>query len=195
MRPAPRRGKLVVIMGPMFSGKTSRLVELLEREMIAGRKISLFKPEIDGRYSQSEVVTHKGIRLPAEVVPVDRGGVRRIMERSADSYVVGVDEAQFWPSEAELPKALDGLSFSGKTVYASLLNRDHQGEPFGAAMELLSRADEVHSLTAVCARCGDDASFTQRVLEGRAVFGEQVQIGGKEMYEPRCRSCYVRPGA
>ncbi|MEM3185982.1 MAG: thymidine kinase [Conexivisphaerales archaeon] len=188
-----RKGLLLVIMGPMFSGKTSRLLELLERDMIAGRKISLFKPRIDNRYSQGEVVTHKGIKLPATVVSIDSDGVSKIENDSADSQVIGVDEAQFWPLDSCLPETLDRLAFKGKIVYVSLLNRDHRGEPFGSAMELLARADEVQSLNAVCARCGDEAYFTQRLYKGKETFGEQVQIGGKELYEPRCRACYVRP--
>jgi len=186
-------GQLVVICGPMFSGKTSRLLELLEREMIAGRRIELFKPEIDARYSSSEVVTHKGLKLPARVVPITGAGVKRIVATSRKVDVVGVDEAQFWPPAVELPKALEMLAFSGKRVYVSVLNRDHAGEPFGNAMELLARADVIHSLTAVCVKCGGEAYFTQRTSEGREVFGPQVVVGGKELYEPRCRKCYVRP--
>jgi|SRR5579875_67567 thymidine kinase len=188
-----RKGKLVLIMGPMFSGKTSRLIEFLEREMIAGRRISLYKPKVDSRYSETEVVTHKGIRLPATVLDTSENGVQKLRAEVTVSDAVGVDEAQFWPTDTNLPRILEEIAFLGKTVYVSVLNRDHRGEPFGSAMELLARADDVESLTAVCARCGDDAYFTQRVLGGREVFGEQVQVGGKELYEPRCRNCFVRP--
>ncbi len=186
-------GQLVVIDGPMFSGKTSRLLELLERELIAGRKIELFKPQIDARYSPSEVVTHKGLKLPAKVVPITKAGVKLIADMSAGVDVIGVDEAQFWPTKVELPRQLEGMSYLGKRVYVSVLNRDHTGEPFGNAMELLARADVIHSLSAVCVKCGNDAYFTQRTSEGREIFGAQVVVGGKELYEPRCRSCYVRP--
>lgn len=186
-------GQLVVIDGPMFSGKTSRLLELLERELIAGRKLELFKPQIDNRYSASEVVTHKGLKLPAKVVPMTKAGVRLMARMSSLVDVVGVDEAQFWPTMLELPKELERMSYSGKRVYVSVLNRDHTGEPFGNAMELLARADVIHSLSAVCVKCGGEAYFTQRTSEGREIFGPQVVVGGKELYEPRCRSCYVRP--
>ena len=186
-------GQLVVIDGPMFSGKTSRLLELLERELIAGRKIALFKPQIDSRYSASEVVTHKGLKLPAKVVPITRAGVRLIAESGSRVDVVGVDEAQFWPPKVELPKQLERMAYEGKRVYVSVLNRDHQGEPFGNAMELLARADVIHSLSAVCVKCGNEAYFTQRTSEGREIFGKQVVVGGKELYEPRCRQCYVKP--
>lgn len=188
-----KSGQLVVISGPMFSGKTSRLLELLEREMIAGKRIELFKPEIDSRYSSSEVVTHKGLKLPARVVPITDEGVKVMKAMSRRVDVIGVDEAQFWPVEVELPRALEGIAFSGRRVYVSVLNRDHAGAPFGNAMELLARADVIHSLTAVCVKCGGEAYFTQRTMEGREVFGPQVVVGGKELYEPRCRGCYVRP--
>ncbi|MEM0118411.1 MAG: hypothetical protein QXX17_01380 [Conexivisphaerales archaeon] len=189
-----RKGKLVVISGPMFSGKTSRLIELLEREMIAGRKIELFKPEIDSRYSQAEVVTHKGARLPAKVISLDERGIEAMTGYARGVNAIGVDEAQFWPSSTALPEKLDELAFSGKSVYVSVLNRDHAGLPFGIAMELMARADYVQSLNAVCAKCGsDDAYFTQRVVAGKEVFGERVKIGGKELYEPRCRACFVKP--
>jgi thymidine kinase len=186
-------GQLVVIAGPMFSGKTSRLLELLERELIAGRRIELFKPQIDSRYSASEVVTHKGLKLPARVVPITKEGVSSIVSTSRRVDVVGVDEAQFWPPEVELPRVLERISYTGRRVYASVLNRDHTGEPFGNAMELLARADVIHSLSAVCVKCGGEAYFTQRTSEGKEIFGAQVVVGGKELYEPRCRKCYVRP--
>lgn len=188
------KGKFVVISGPMFSGKTSRLIELLEREMIAGRKIELFKPEIDKRYTLAEVVTHKGTRLPAKVLSLDKNGLDTLFQYGKDCDAIGVDEAQFWPADSELPKVLDKLAFMGKMVYASVLNRDHAGLPFGIAMELMARADYIQSLSAVCSKCGsDDAYFTQRVVEGKEVFGERVKVGGKELYEPRCRNCFVRP--
>jgi len=189
-----RKGKLVVISGPMFSGKTSRLIELLEREMIAGRKIELFKPEIDKRYSQAEVVTHKGAKLPARVLPLSEEGVSKIFEYGKAVDAIGIDEAQFWPSTSKLPERVDELAFTGKMVYVSVLNRDHAGLPFGVAMELMARADHIQSLNAVCAKCGgDDAYFTQRVIAGKEVFGERVKVGGKELYEPRCRRCFVKP--
>jgi thymidine kinase len=193
VRDSLRSGQLVVIDGPMFSGKTSRLLELLERELIAGRKIELFKPQIDSRYSSSEVVTHKGLKLPAKVVPITRAGIRLISRMSSKVDVIGVDEAQFWPTKVELPKELERIAYEGKRVYVSVLNRDHTGEPFGNAMELLARADIIHSLSAVCVKCGNEAYFTQRTSEGKEIFGPQVVVGGKELYEPRCRSCYVRP--
>lgn len=186
-------GKIVAITGPMFSGKTSTLIALLEREMLAGRRTILFKPKIDTRYSRSYVTTHKGVNLPATPVGTDSDGVSAMLAKSRTFQVVGVDEAQFWAEESRLAEALDRLAYSGKTVYVSMLNRDHKGDPFGSAVRILALAEQVHSLTAICPKCGAEATFTQRVLEGKEVFGELIQIGGKESYEPRCRACFVGP--
>jgi thymidine kinase len=186
-------GKLTVITGPMFSGKTSRLIELLEREMLAGRNTLLFKPEIDKRYDTTYVTTHKGIRLPAIVVSVDNDGVKKIKTLSEGVDVIGIDEAQFWDHDSILPEVVDSIASMKKIVYIAALNKNHLGIPFKTSQEIIARADQVYSLTAVCAKCGEDATFTQRVMNGREVFGEAIKIGGMESYEPRCRNCFVFP--
>ncbi len=186
-------GKLVAITGPMFSGKTSRLIELLEREMLAGRNTLLFKPEIDKRYDTSYVTTHKGIRLPAIVLNVDNEGADKIYEFSRNIDVIGVDEAQFWDHDSKLPGILDKIASENKIVYIAALNKNHLGIPFKTSMKIIALADQVQSLTAVCAKCGEDATFTQRIMDGHEVFGEQIKVGGKESYEPRCRKCFVYP--
>ncbi len=186
-------GKLIVITGPMFSGKTSRLIEFLERHTLAGRKVILFKPDIDGRYSETDVVTHKGIKLPATLSPVDYRAREFITDHVSDYEVVGLDEAQFWKNEAGIPELLENLALERKIVYASALNRDHFGNPFSVTSRLLGYADEIFSLTAVCAVCGGDAIFTQRIINGKPAFGEIIRVGGKDLYEPRCRNCFVHP--
>ncbi|MEM0139721.1 MAG: thymidine kinase [Ferroplasma sp.] len=186
-------GKLTVITGPMFSGKTSRLIQLLEREMLAGRNTLLFKPEIDKRYDVSYATTHKGIRLPAIVIDIDNEGVDKIYELARNVDVIGVDEAQFWDHDSKLPDIVDMLASENKIVYIAALNRNHLGIPFKTSMKIIALADQVQSLTAVCAKCGEDATFTQRILDGHEVFGEQIKVGGKESYEPRCRKCFVYP--
>ncbi len=188
-------GKLIAITGPMFSGKTSRLIELLERERYAGNKIELFKPLIDDRYSKTEAVTHKGEKLPAVTVTTDMLGVEEIRRAAKNVDVLGVDEAQFWGQDSLLPKALDELASLNKIVYVSILNKDHTGEPFNNTLDILSRADIIYSLTAICKKCGEEATFTQRVRDGKEIFGPQVQVGGVESYEPRCRRCFVWPPA
>lgn len=196
MRYEPRLGKLTVIRGSMFSGKTSRLLELLEREKIAGREPILFKPKIDKRYSENEVVSHKGIKMVALALGVDGESIREIEEKSRDYKVVGVDEAQLWKEEAGLPVFLDNLADQEKNVYVSVLEKDHMGKPFSNAGQLLALADEIISLNAICMKCGaEGASYSQRIIDGKEVFGPQVQVGGKELYEPRCRACFVRPSS
>lgn len=186
-------GRLIIITGPMFSGKTSRLIELLEREILAGRNTLLFKPEIDKRYDTTFVTTHKGMRLPAIVLNTDNDGVRKMYELSKNVDVIGIDEAQFWNHDSILPEIADKIASENKIVYVAALNKNHTGTPFKTSMEIIARADQVYSLTAVCARCGEDATFTQRVMNGKEVFGEQIKVGGIESYEPRCRKCFVYP--
>ena len=186
-------GKLILITGPMFSGKTSRLIELLEREILAGRNTLLFKPEIDKRYDTTFVTTHKGMRLPAIVLNTDNDGVKKMYELSKNVDVIGIDEAQFWNHDSILPEIADRIASEDKIVYVAALNKNHTGTPFKTSMEIIARADQVYSLTAVCAKSGEDATFTQRVMNGKEVFGEQIKIGGVESYEPRCRKCFVYP--
>ncbi len=189
-----KHGKLIVIRGSMFSGKTSRLMEALERENIAGRETILFKPKIDNRYDEIDVVSHKGIRMSAFSIDTDRRGSQFIEEKSRGYKVVGVDEGQFFETGAELPQLLNRLAFEGKSVYVSILEKDHMGKPFQNTGELLALADDIISLNAICLKCGaEGAAFSQRVIDGKEVFGPQLQVGGKESYEPRCRACYVRP--
>ncbi len=186
-------GKLIIITGPMFSGKTSRLIELLEREMLAGRNTLLFKPEIDKRYDTTYVTTHKGIRLPAIVLPVNDEGVDKMRNLSENVDVIGIDEAQFWNHNSTLPAIVDELASGRKIVYVAALNKNHLGMPFKTSQEIIARADQVYTLNAVCAKCGEDATFTQRIMNGKEMFGETIKIGGMESYEPRCRNCYVQP--
>jgi len=187
-------GRLEVITGPMFSGKSTELIRLLEREEYAGRKTVIFKPEIDNRYRKKHVVTHKGVSHEAVVVEAGRKGLER-MERIAREFdAIGIDEAQFFKDGKALIRLADSLADEGKTVIVALLNRSHLGEPFGSAPEIIARADYAHMLTAVCSRCGSEATFTQRIdSNGKEVFGKLIEVGGKESYEPRCRRCFVKP--
>ncbi|VVB76916.1 Thymidine kinase [uncultured archaeon] len=187
-----KSGSIIAITGPMFSGKTSRLIEFLEREARSGKKIILFKPDIDKRYDEKMVVTHKGIKLQAAVIGTSRAGIAQIEKDSAGFDVVGIDEVELWGEGEFMAKALDRLAFAGKIVYVSMLNRDHTGAPFKGTVEPLARADAIHSLTSICCKCGGEATFSQRVREGKEVFGDLIMVGGNDSYEPRCRACFVR---
>ncbi len=193
MKKIPETGKLVVITGPMFSGKTSRLIELLERERFAGRSVVLYKPNIDDRYGKAKVTTHRGIDFDAKIVGTDKNSVNEISEKVKEFNVVGIDEAQFWDEDSMLPEALNSIADSKKIVYVSTLNKDYRGEPFVISEKLLALADEIYSLTAVCTKCGENAVFSQRIRDGASESGPRIVIGGKEAYQPRCRNCFVKP--
>jgi len=186
-------GKVITITGPMFSGKTSRLIELLERHMRAGRKVALFKPNIDFRYSENEVTSHNGIKMNAIRSPIGLDSRDSIKGKIKGINIIGFDEVQFWKESSHIDDFIEDLAFSGKTIYCSALNRDHFGKPFAITKKILGISDEIYSLTAVCSKCGEDATFTQRINDGKPYFGAIIKIGGKGLYEPRCRNCYVKP--
>ena len=186
---------LEVVAGPMFAGKTSELIRLVEREVYAKKHAGIFKPSFDTRYSAKEVVTHNGLRYSAFVVPADKAGISKIRSTSAKANlnVVAVDEIQFFPMS--IVKTCVTLADDGKRVIVSGLNLNFRGEPFPTTLEFLSIADKVVFLTAVCVICGGEASRTQRLIGGKPAPKDSpiVVIGGKELYEPRCRTCYQPP--
>ena len=185
---------LEVIIGPMFSGKTSELIRLVEREVYAKRKGAIFKVDFDRRYSEKEVVTHNGLRYDAYTISSSKDGVRKIEEVAASNGLdaIGVDEVNFFPEA--IVGVLDGLA-QRKRVIACGLNLDFRAEPFRTTMELAARADRVRYLSAVCVVCGQEATRTQRLVGGKPAPRDSpvIAVGGKEMYEPRCRGCYVPP--
>jgi thymidine kinase len=185
---------LEVIIGPMFSGKTSELIRLVEREVYAKKKGAIFKIAFDRRYSAKQVVTHNGLKYDAYTVASSDEGLRRIEDiaREGNLDAIGVDEINFFP--LAVVDILDKMADT-KKVIACGLNLDFKAEPFVPTMELAARADRVRYLSAVCVVCGQEATRTQRLIAGKpAPRGSPViAVGGKEMYEPRCRSCYVPP--
>jgi thymidine kinase len=178
----------------MFSGKTSELIRLVEREVYAKRKGAIFKIAFDQRYSAREVVTHNGLRYDAYTLASSDEGLRKIEEvtNSDGLDAIGVDEVNFFPSS--LVAVLDKLA-DKKKVIACGLNLNFKAEPFPTTMELAARADRVRYLSAVCVVCGQEATRTQRLVEGKPAPRDSpvIAVGGKEMYEPRCRNCYAPP--
>jgi len=169
---------LVVIAGPMFSGKTTELIRLAERQAIAGRRVIAVKPSTDVRYDPSRVVSHSGRSWEAVLVPPSEpDGIREVAE-SFD--VIAVDELHFFD-----PRAAEVLNevASEKLVIAAGLNLDYRGIPFEATMRAMAYADRVISLAAVCRVCGRPATRTQRLASG----GPRILVGGSELYEARCR--------
>ena len=185
---------LEVIIGPKFSGKTSELNRLVEREVYAKKKGAIFKIAFDKRYSATQVVTHNGLRYEAYTVASTDEGLDKIKELTETDGLdaIGVDEVNFFP-RAIVP-VLDRLADT-KRVIACGLNLNFRAEPFPTTMELAARADRVRYLSAVCVVCGQEATRTQRLIGGKPAPKESptIVVGGKEMYEPRCRRCYAPP--
>ena len=187
--PPQRGGWLEVICGPMFSGKSEEMIRRLRRAEIAGQRVVIFKPQIDDRYDATDVVSHAGARMRA--VPVT--SVAEIAAHAQSFDVVGIDEAQFL-GEGVVSLAL-GLADDGTRVIVAGLDQDFRRLPFGPMPALLSHAEFVDKLQAVCHRCGGPATTTQRLVDGRPApySGETVVVGAAEQYEARCRGCH-EPG-
>ena len=184
------QGSLEVICGSMFSGKTDELIRRLVRARIARQKVQVFKPALDTRYGAAKVTSHAGAEF--EALPVDQA--TEILARiDPEVTVVGVDEAQFM--DAGLVHVVQQLADGGRRVLVAGLDMDFRGEPFGAMPLLMSRAERVDKLHAICMVCGDEASRTQRLVNGQpARYDEPVVIvGAAELYEARCRAHHEVP--
>lgn len=182
----PGSGWIEVIAGPMFSGKSEELIRRLRRAAIARLRLQVFKPAVDTRYSESEVVSHSQWRIPSQLV--DRAEV--ILDRlDPRTEVVGIDEAQFF--DQTLPRVCRHIADLGKRVIVAGLDMDFRGVPFGPMPELLAIAEQVVKVTAICARCGASAAYTQRLVES----AERVVVGAAGVYEARCRRCHEPDGA
>ena len=187
--PPQRGGWLEVICGPMFSGKSEEMIRRLRRAEIAGQRVVIFKPRIDDRYDAADVVSHAGARMQA--VPVST--VAEVVEHAQGFDVVGIDEAQFF--EPAIVSTALALADGGVRVVVAGLDQDFRRLPFGPIPDLLSYAEFVDKLQAVCHRCGGPATTTQRLVDGRPApySGETVVVGAAEQYEARCRGCH-EPG-
>jgi thymidine kinase len=181
----PGSGWIEVVVGPMFSGKSEELIRLLRRAAIARQRVQVFKPALDNRYQESDVVSHSQWRLPCEVVERAEEVMNRLDPRTE---VVGIDEGQFF--DDELPKVCAHLANLGKRVLVAGLDMDYRGVPFGPMPTLLAIAEEVHKIHAICSRCGAPAAYTQRMTEAK----EQVVVGAADVYEARCRRCHEPEG-
>lgn len=176
-----RTGWIEVICGSMFSGKTEELIRRLNRARIAKQGVEIFKPHIDKRYSEEDVVSHdsKAIRS----IPVE--SANQILFYSADMEVIGIDEAQFFDNA--LSSVCTQLANSGIRVIVAGLDMDFQGKPFGPIPELMARAEYVTKVHAICMRCGNLAHYSHRTVAGDKL----VMLGETESYEAVCRKCFV----
>jgi thymidine kinase len=177
-------GWIEVICGPMFSGKSEELIRRLRRATIARKRVQVFKPALDDRYSLDEIVSHGDMRMKSEIVEDSAGILTRLDWRTE---VIGVDEANFLG--AGLVEVVTRLADAGKQVILSGLDTDYMGRPFSPVPELLCLAESITKTLAICMRCGNPAKHTQRLVAS----DELIVVGAAGMYEARCRRCF-EPG-
>ena len=175
-----KRGWIEVICGSMFSGKTEELIRRLKRAKIANLKVEIFKPAIDTRYHEQNIVSHDENAIQS--TPIDNS--QTILLLASDVDVIGIDEAQFF--DDQLPAVCDQLAVRGVRVIIAGLDMDYQGRPFGQMPYLLAKAEYITKLHAICVKCGNIANYSHRKNTGPG----QILLGEKDTYEPRCRHCY-----
>lgn len=173
-------GSIEVICGSMFSGKTEELIRRLRRAQIAKLQVEIFKPKTDTRYDETAVVSHDLNSIHS--TPVDHSSA--ILLYGSNTQIVGIDEAQFF--DDELPEVCVKLANKGVRVIIAGLDMDFTGKPFGPMPALMAIAEEVTKVHAVCMKCGGSALFSYRLVENK----NQLMLGEKESYEPRCRACF-----
>lgn len=175
-----KKGWIEVVCGSMFSGKTEELIRRLKRAEFAKQKVEIFKPAIDIRYDDDNVVSHVGTSIRS--TPVPSSGNILLLANAVD--VIGIDEAQFF--DDELPEVCEKLANSGIRVIIAGLDMDFTGKPFGPIPDLLSKAEFVTKVHAICMHCGDLAQYSHRKTKN----DELVLLGETEEYEPLCRKCF-----
>jgi len=177
-------GQVEVICGSMFSGKTEELIRRVRRAQIAKQKVQVFKPDIDTRYAVQRVTSHDGQDFEAISVKDSQDLLSRV---DTNTTVVAIDEAQFFDDGLE--KVIEQLAGQDIRVIVAGLDMDFRGKPFGPMPNLLCLADEVQKLHAICMVCGEDASRTQRLVNGQPAYYDDpvIMVGASESYEARCR--------
>lgn len=176
-------GWIEVVCGSMFSGKTEELIRRLRRAQIAKQKVAIFKPMIDVRYSEDHIVSHNQQKIPS--IAVEKA--EDILKYVKDAHVLGIDEAQFF--DASLVMVCRQLAESGRRVIVAGLDKDYRGIPFEPIPQLLCEAEYITKTLAICMKCGNPASYTQRITKSN----ERVLLGATDSYEARCRSCFEAP--
>jgi thymidine kinase len=177
-------GWIEAICGPMFSGKSEELMRRLRRAMIARKRVQVFKPAIDQRYSSDEIVSHNDLRMKSQVIQ-RASDILPLLDPRTE--VVGIDEANFFGPD--LAEVASQLADSGKQVMVAGLDTDYMGRPFPPMPELLCLAESITKTLAICMRCGNPAKHTQRLVEST----DLIVVGAGGMYEARCRRCF-EPG-
>lgn len=177
-----RAGWVEVIAGSMFSGKSEELIRRLRRAKIARQKVQVFKPEIDSRFSESHIVSHSEMRHESSNVHT-AAEIRALVQ--PETEVVGIDEAQFFDNE--LIAVANELAGRGMRVIVAGLDTDYTAKPWEPMPQLLAIAEYITKTHAICMKCGQAANYTQRTVKSE----ERVAVGGADMYEARCRACFV----
>jgi thymidine kinase len=181
-------GRIEIVCGSMFSGKTEELIRRIRRAVIARQHVQVFKPALDIRYAEQKVVSHNGADIGA--IPVNSAAA--ILDTlDASTTVVAIDEVQFFDND--VVGICERLASDGKRVICAGLDMDFRGLPFGPMPQLLARAEQIDKLHAICVKCADPATRTQRLINGvPAAFDDPiVLIGADEVYEARCRDCHT----
>lgn len=184
-----KEGWIEVITGSMYAGKTEELIRRIKRIEYAKKKVIVFKPQIDDRYSVSDIVSHSNNRIDSIVIkdPI------KILDYCQDEelYAVAIDEAQFF--NQKLIEVCEQLANQGLRVIIAGLDKDFRGEPFGIMPQLLARAEYVTKLNAICQVCGAPATRTQRLINNQPAHYNDpiIKVGAKEQYEARCRHCHI----
>jgi thymidine kinase len=177
-----RKGHIELICGSMFSGKTEELIRRLKRAKIAKQKVEIFKPRIDTRYDETNVVSHDSNSIHS--TPVESS--EQILLYANDVEVIGIDEAQFF--DEGLPAVCQSLADRGVRIIIAGLDIDYLGKPFGCMPDLLAIAEYVTKVHAICMSCGDLAHYSHRIVEGSS----RILLGEQGSYIPLCRACFNR---
>ena len=172
--------KLTLILGPVFSGKTTELIRLVERYQIAKKNVLYIKPDVDTRYSITEICSHNNLQVGCEIYP---NKVNELCIKD-NIDVIGIDEAQFFTN---IYNIVYKLLENNRIVIVSALNGDYKRKTFGNIVDLIPLAQDIIKLNAICSQCGEEASFSYRKNTNKT---EQVVIGGSDVYEARCWECW-----
>jgi thymidine kinase len=175
------KGWIEVVCGSMFSGKTEELIRRVKRAKIARQNVRIFKPKMETRYDKVKVVSHDDNYIDS--FPVD--SAMEILDWIDGMDVIGIDEAQFF--DDKLPEVCDTLANMNKRVVIAGLDMDYMAKPFGVMPDLMAMAEYVTKVHAICMQCGTVAQYSYRFSKS----GDQVKLGEKDQYEPRCRKCYT----
>ena len=176
------RGWVELITGSMFSGKTEELIKRLKQAKLATLKVEIFKPSLDKRYSETEIVSHNATSLNS----ISVSNPDEILKFVSAAEVVGIDEVQFF--DQRLLQVCNILANQGVRVIVAGLDMDFRAQPFGPIPSLCAVAESVTKLSAICMKCGQSAHFSHRISNKN----ELILLGEKNEYEPLCRSCYYK---